>query len=141
MINSYYLHPVNFLELSSNSGYPREVEVIHIKYEAGSVLSHADQNFGVDGVELPDKVWRTRFHFFRLRVPIVGWSALEDVGDVNIISAEVQNTFDHLGEQFSSSTHKWSSLQILFLSRGFTHKNGFRVGIAFSRDVIRVGFP
>ena len=65
----------------------------------------------------------------RLRVPISGWAAFDDVGDIAVgVPVQVDNG-EHVVQQHSRRAYKGFTPQILLLPRSFSHKHDVRVRI------------
>jgi len=75
------------------------------------------------GITAPDLI--------RLWIPILRRTTLDDVGDVDLVPLEVDGLKD-LGQELSSSSNKWPSLNVLVISRTFPDDHQFRLLVPFS---------
>src|SRR5690606_25151287 len=92
---------------------------VRIKNEFRRRSSQGNDDFGTNDANLLHEKGRTAFDFIRLRRAIVGWTALQDVGDVNLVAGQ-SHCMDDVGEFLPGPAHKRTTGLILFLARGFS---------------------
>jgi len=95
-----------------------------------------DDEPGLDDVELLEQIGNAGLHFVRLGVAIVRRTALENVGDVDVLALEVDGLED-LVQQLAHRADEGLALEILVAARGLAHQHQCRVGIAHPEDGVR----
>jgi hypothetical protein len=76
--------------------------------------------------DLPFKVRPASCRFILSGRPVVRGPTLRNIRDVNFFSPQIYRRKE-LGEKFTSSSNKWTTLNILLLSWGFPDKHHPRI--------------
>ena len=80
---------------------------------------------------LTDQERFTGCHFIRLRIPIVRWTAFQDVTDIDVIAPHTHSLQNPV-EQPSRLTNKGFALLVFLAAWGFADQNQMRIRIADS---------
>ena len=117
-------HAVSILvvELSAQFGYRRN----GLHHCLGRERAQAANDLRLDDSELLSKKWIARGDFVRLRIAIVGRTALQHIADVDILTFDVDR-FDDLGQQLARASDERQTLLVLIEARRFTDENQFRI--------------
>ncbi len=106
---------------------------ICLKQPLGGNPAEADDERRLDEVDLPEELWRTRFHLRRQRVPVVGRPAFQDIADVHFFALQPDGRKDFV-EQLAGPADKRLSLRVLIGTGRFTDKHHPAVRIANAKD-------
>ena len=95
------------------------------------------EDLGIHDQDLLDEVGAAQIDFARKRRSIVGWSALEHIGDVAIRTAQ-SHGLDHLIEFLPSPTDKWPTTLVFGLAWCFAHEKDVSLWITLAKDGLGV---
>jgi hypothetical protein len=68
-------------------------------------------------------------NFIRLRIPVLGWTTLNDIENVDLLACQPYRR-NNAVQELSCRPNEWLALQILVAPWGFTHENQIGLGIA-----------
>ncbi len=86
-----------------------------------------------DRLELPDQKGFAGGDLLRLRIPVPGRAALQDVADVDLLPFQPHRV-DDLRQQLPGAADERPSLRVLIRARRLADKDQFRMGIPLAED-------
>src|SRR5215203_5987463 len=102
------LRPVVVVDLSAQLRY----RLLRSEQRLGRKGTERHDHLGFDCLNLSKEEGLAAVDFVGFRVPVLRWTALHNVRNVNVVAAE-SHRLDHLGEQLSSASDEWHALQVL----------------------------
>jgi hypothetical protein len=100
----------------------------------GALIASRDlAAFGPDGFYLADQKWRTGVTLVALGGAIAWRTALDDVGNVNILAAQTHG-LDHIGQQLAGASDERLTLLVFVCARGLADEHQISIGITDSED-------
>ena len=98
----------------------------------GAAEGHDDP--GTDDLDLAQEIGAAGEGFGGGGDPVAGGAALDDVGDVDLLAAEVEDVFDHPGQELARPADEGAAGAVLRRSRSFAHEHQPRVRVPFSEN-------
>ena len=88
-----------------------------------AIFPRRQRNFGPNNRNLLIEIGKAVRALFRGRVAVFGRTALEHVGDENLIATEAHSLGDHVGEQLACSTDERLARSVFVGAGGFSNKH------------------
>jgi hypothetical protein len=130
---------VNSCYPSAVAAYPGAVipgnSVIRVNDPSCSDSAKTNDNLWLNKLNLLPQIADTGILFLIQRIPISGWAAFHNIGDVAIFAVYADDR-EHIIQEFTCSAHKGFPLQILLLPRSFTDKHYIRIPDTNTEDNI-----
>src|SRR5215469_10406730 len=128
---------IGYGKLGSAEVVPAAAQLGHGRIDGeqrlGSHSAEGHDGLGLDNLDLPKQVWRAGFAFFALGSAIARWTALDDVGDINVFAAQ-SHRLDHVIQQLSGATDEWLALNVFVGTGSFTDEHQIGTRIAYAKD-------
>ncbi len=118
--------------------FPGDAEVGADEAQGGNP-AQADNDFRANQCHLVPQVVDAGVLLNLHGVPVFGWAALDNVGDVAIVPPQVDDT-QHVVQKLTSRADEGLSLQVLLLAGPLAHKHDVGVSGAYAKDHIVPGF-
>ena len=134
MIDGGKLHPVPRDPLAMLLGD----SVMGVYQTHSRDAAEADQKAGADEGDLLLQPWKTGILLIRQRIPVFRRTAFDDIGDLDVFSAEIEHG-QHVVEQISGPADERDSLQVLLFAGPFSHKHQLCVLVADAENKIGPG--
>src|SRR5437867_11738940 len=100
-------------------------------------LAERDDDLGRDQLELADEKGLARRHLVRLQVAVLRRPALDDVGNVHVLSPEPHPLGDDLGQQLPGAPDERLALDVLVATRRLPDEHQPRPGVADPEHDVR----
>ena len=88
---------------------------------------------GVGGLNLSYKEWSALQAFFDLRLPAIGRTAFDHVGDVGLVWLE-SHGLNHALQELTRGADKGAPLEVLLLSGGLADEDHIGLGVSPSKN-------
>jgi hypothetical protein len=111
--------------------------LLGLEQQLGRGTSQRDDRSRPNDPDLFDEVRAARLDLVPKRRAIVGWSALEDVRDVDLLAREAHGP-DHVLELLPGTADERPAGAVFLFARRFADEHHLRVGGAFAEDRLRV---
>src|SRR5215469_7006535 len=128
---------IGYGKLGSAEVVPAAAQLGHGRIDGeqrlGSHSAEGHDCLGLDDLDLAKQVGRAGFAFFALGGAIARGTALDDVGDVNVLAAE-SHRLDHVIQQLSGATDEWLALYVFVGTGSFADEHQISARIANAKD-------
>ena len=102
----------------------------------GSDSSKTHENLWLDQLDLLLQIANASILLRLERITVLGRTALDNIGDIAILTAIKVDDTEHIIKELSGSAHKRLTLQVLLLSRTFANEQNIRLRIAHTEHHI-----
>src|SRR5262245_45105815 len=99
-------------------------------------LAKSDDHLRLHRIDLTKQEWLALLHFVRFGITVAGRPALDHVGDVDILTPEVDR-FDDLRQQLSRAADERLALNVFVCPWRLTHEHQIGVRVADTEDDLR----
>ncbi|HWH76107.1 MAG TPA: hypothetical protein VNT76_02005, partial [Candidatus Binatus sp.] len=103
---------------------------IAFKQRLHGKFAQANDNFGLDQINLFFEERFTSRHFIRLGITILRRTAFNHIANINVLAFDADTFGNDVGQQLSSAADEWFTLQIFVAPRAFTDKHQLGIRIA-----------
>ena len=126
MVNGGHLHAAPAEPLAVFGG---DFEIL-LDDGLGCNAAETDNDFGLDQCNLVAKITDAGILLRFQRIPVLGRTALDDVGNIAVAVAAQINDPKHIVQQLSRRTHKGYALNVLLFAGAFAYEHDLGVGLA-----------